>query len=256
MRITSYLPACVGVATLLVAAPAAHAQLIDPNYVATSILGAVGDDVAQQIALSNVFTFYGTAYNNVFLSTNGNLNFDNNADFASLVFPTSDSGPTIAALWSDWFTGVPLPPNQNLSVAAMYYRQDASGFLATWDVRFVEDETIRATFQARLNPDNSILLGFGEIDTRYQQFGGDGAEANLTGLNAGDGVRNADGNVRNAYAERFTQRLYTFSGSAASGNYNVVVSAVAPEPGTMSLFATALLVGGAVVRQRHSRTAR
>jgi hypothetical protein len=112
----------------------------------------------------------------------------------------------------------------------MFYNDNAQRFIATWDVRLVDDETIRGLFQVVLEKaSGDIKFGFGYLDAGYQAYSA--SNGNRTGLNSGDGVRFIDG-AQN-FASANTQRLYAYN--ATSGNYSVV-----PEPGTMLALAAGL----------------
>ncbi|GAA4352150.1 hypothetical protein GCM10023185_11540 [Hymenobacter saemangeumensis] len=72
----------------------------------TATNGPVGDDAMMNVVLPFSFTYGGTAYTSVNISTNGNIQFppSNSAQFTPQPIPTA-GGPDnyIALAWSDWF---------------------------------------------------------------------------------------------------------------------------------------------------------
>jgi uncharacterized cupin superfamily protein len=211
----------------------ASAQLFETDYASHTQPFTLADDEVANVALNGAFSFYGTSYNSLSLSTNGNINFSGNNDFFAPAFPSASSGPVIAALWSDWFVDTEISANYS----RMFYDNNAQRFIATWDVRLVDDETITATFQAVLNKTTGdIFFGYGQIAAGYATYAA--SNGNRTGLNAGDGVRFTDG-MQNL-ASSNTRKHYALSDS---GNYTVV-----PEPGTM----LALAAGLAFLRKKRS----
>ena len=241
MKITLFV-AAFAVATLATTSLPARADLIVADYLTGATQGVAADDAFSTVALTNPFTFFGTSYSTVYMSTNGFLSFTNdtnlNSSFGSAVFPNAN-GAIIAPLWSDWFT------DADPSYAAMYFREDANRFVATWDVRLTDDETIEALFQAVLGTDGTIQFGYGAVNSGFAAFSGDLANAGLTGINAGDGVRSVGGAVRNEAVNLSTQ-TYTPNG----GTYSLV-STVVPEAGTVSLLSLGTVaLGGAVVARR------
>ena len=212
----------------------ASAQLFETDYASHTQPFTLADDEVANVALNGAFSFYGTSYNSLSLSTNGNINFSGNNDFFAPAFPSASAGPVIAALWSDWFVDTEI----SSEYSRMFYNDNAQRFIATWDVRLVDDETITATFQAILDKaSGDIKFGYGLVRTGYAAYAA--LNGNRTGLNAGDGVRFTDG-MQN-FASSNTQRLYAYN--ATSGNYSVV-----PEPGTM----LALAAGLAFLRKKRS----
>jgi hypothetical protein len=223
-----------GLVSLALASATAHGQLFESNYTAHAQAFSLADDEVASISLNGPVSFYGSSYNSLSLSTNGNINFSGNNDFFGTAFPSTSAGPVIAPLWSDWFAD-----NQiSADYSRVFYDDNASRFIATWDVRLVDDESVKAVFQAVLDKaSGQIKFGYGTIDSRYMQYAN--ANGNRTGLNAGDGLRFAD-NVQNGAMSNI-QRFYSYDASA--GNYNAV-----PEPATM--FAVGLGLAVAARRRR------
>ncbi len=223
-------------AALAATAAISQAQLFETDYLSHTQPFSLADDEVANIALNGAVSLYGTNYASLSLSTNGNVNFSGNNDFFSPSFPSAAAGAVIAPLWSDWFVDTLLASDYS----RLFYNDNAQRFVATWDVRLVDDESISALFQVVLDKVNGdIKFGYGQINSGYQAFSG--SNGNRTGLNAGDGVRFAD-NYQN-FVSSNTQRIYTYN--PANGNYSVV-----PEPASMIALSAGLV---ALARRRRAR---
>ncbi|MCX6632544.1 MAG: hypothetical protein NTW28_33485, partial [Candidatus Solibacter sp.] len=124
---------------------------------------ALGDDDSRQFALPFAFPFYGAAYTQVFLNSDGNLTFTA-ADSASTnrsVGRLTGGPPRIAPLLDD------LDPSR--SAGGVRFHADANRAVFSWvNVREYSDSGLgRAqTFQVRLYPDGSIQFSYSAVDSR------------------------------------------------------------------------------------------
>ncbi|MDP8207914.1 MAG: T9SS type A sorting domain-containing protein [Candidatus Electryonea clarkiae] len=116
------------------------------------------DDATIFITLPWVFNYYGTAYTNVWISTNGNVHFgDTERDSGNSPIP-NDLGPPaiIAPLWDD------LNPATG---GTIYYHGNENRFIVQWNaVRRFNDIVSRLTFQLILYPDDRILFQYNSVD--------------------------------------------------------------------------------------------
>jgi hypothetical protein len=72
------------------------------SHTAAAVNGPIGDDVTANINLGSAFSFYGTSFNSVAMSTNGNIQFGSSAtNFGNDPIPTTDFAGAIAAFWDD-----------------------------------------------------------------------------------------------------------------------------------------------------------
>ncbi len=121
----------------------------------------LGDDTGKFQVLSPAFTFYGTEYSQVYICSNGFLDFDiasNSPNYCS--FGENLDGlfdhPRIAALWDDLYPG-----NDG---AAVYFETIGSGSAAVHVVTFDQVPEYRNqgsnTFQVALHSDGTIDITY------------------------------------------------------------------------------------------------
>lgn len=159
-------------------------QWVDISQTGTQITGLGDDNVVGPIPIGFNFTYYWNTYNQVYVGSNGYIQFGSGTNIASGLngfdnFPSTKTAyrNTIGALLSDLtFTdinGAPIPQ------AKAYYQTIGDSFIITFDsVPFWTDETplhYRGvnTFQIILNrADSSITINYltsqGPVDGAYQ----------------------------------------------------------------------------------------
>ncbi len=119
----------------------------------------IGDDASRAIDLPFPFTFYGTAYNRVFLNSDGNLTF-NRADNASTARSLNrflEGPPRIALNFVD------LDPSVTSGTAGVYLLQNPGLVRVTWlDVPEFGAANSN-TFQVTLFPNGRISMAYGDV---------------------------------------------------------------------------------------------
>jgi subtilisin family serine protease len=153
-------------------------------------LGLSGDDVNLNVSMAFPFTFYGTSYTSVNVSTNGNLQFSgssigwSNGSLPSTAAPNGAIYPYWDDMYVDASAGV-----YTTTLGSTPNRQ----FVIEWrNVRYFGDETRRVSFEVILNEAN------GDIQTMYKDItGGDGLEM---GNSATVGIENQTGTVALQYS--------------------------------------------------------
>jgi hypothetical protein len=220
-----------------------------------------GDDEVAQIQLDQSFTFYGSSFDSVYISTNGNLNFTGSTEFENVGFPSSTSGGMIAPLWDD------LTLFQNSRII----EQQGDGYFAiTWNSMSTWfDLQQRHTFQAIVFNKSVSLSGFlfeaGDIAFAYGPMG---TELNFddsatVGLNKADGSEHAglpdsdqtlissdDISKLDPFKSEFI--LYRYNGSSYDVTYQNPNGAPVPEPATL----VALGLGAVGLLRRHRKRSR
>ena len=230
-------------ATLAIAAIGCVAQagLIFDPFNGESLFENDADDATVRRFLDEDYLLFGTPFASVDVSTNGNLNFNDNVNFQNEGFPSPFADGMISPLWDDYIVR---PGSQVLE-------HDGVGFYAfTWkNVSSWRDENSRHTFQAVIFAQNQNFGGFdflaGDIAFAYRSQGkGPNDDDATLGLNAfgggiaaglpGDGktVLKADDFDRLPLGKN-EFILYRWNGEG----YNVTLQQtqrVVPEPGTMA----------------------
>lgn len=146
------------------------------------------DDAFQEIALPFSFSFYGTPYDSVFVSTNGLLSFEvGTAAFANrlLAGSLSPDVPIAAVLWDDWVTFAS-------ALDAIHYQTvGAAGsrrLVVQWHVvqRFPGTPST-VTFQAVLHERGAAI--------EYRYLDTDSGDASASGAGATVGIRDRFGSA-------------------------------------------------------------
>jgi hypothetical protein len=139
-------------------------KVVTPNYIeANTVLPLSGNDASLQVALPFPFTFYGTTYNQAYVSTNGYLNFlpgaphNNSSNLCSLPRSASPNG-SIYAFWDD------LDVDGQASVRTESLGASPKRFVIEWrNVTFNEDFVNRIDFEIVLYETGAILLQYRNI---------------------------------------------------------------------------------------------
>jgi hypothetical protein len=150
-----------------------------------------GDDTTKSVTLPFSFTFAGTAYSSVKISSNGNIHFGTASNaYSNVAIPnTGNPNALIAALWDD------LSPNNG---GAIYTAVSGTGpnrtFVVEWrGVPRYNAGTNGATFEIQLTETtNQIWIVYQDTD-----FGNASYNA---GASATSGVENAAGSAGNSYS--------------------------------------------------------
>ena len=242
---------CVGVWVL---PAAAHATTIGPDafgYTATNEvpfafvdISATGtrvldnvDDQTVGAAIGFDFNFYGTTFDNLFISSNGILTFGaGNSQFGNVNLATASptgNGPTIAPAWDDWVT--------NDGDAIYYQTVGAVGsrqFIVQWnDIGTFGGSPGRVTFEALLfEASNNILFQYLDMDT--------GSEGDSAGASATVGIRNTDGHLNGQNLQ------WSFNQAVLREGEAILISPQAvPEPTSLLLLGS----GAAIIARRLRR---
>jgi hypothetical protein len=142
---------------------------------------SLGDDDVQKIALPFDFRFYGTTYNDLWVSSNGFVSFANSyTNWTNGCLPnTSVPNNAIYAFWDD------LRPADGGGGGTIYARQvDSETFVIEWHEVSHYGSSDHETFEIILKKDNTILL-------QYQSLSSTSS--------ATVGVENAKGTVAQQY---------------------------------------------------------
>jgi hypothetical protein len=128
------------------------------------------DQISEEIPLGFVFTYYGTQYNSIYISTTGVLTFNRStfwAGAASDPLPTAGGhgGNLIAGLWDNLLT-----PNHTCGVKNLHYiskgTYPARKFIVQWtDVKYFYTD-IYNTFQIVLNENGDIQYNYYNVTVR------------------------------------------------------------------------------------------
>jgi len=181
-------PICNGATVTLTATPtSAAAPVVAGGMAATTVAyntvaesgtigaGPAGDDVVSAaIALPFPFTFYGTTYNNVYISTNGFISFTNAGSgcCSGQAIPNT-FGPVVALGWTD------LNTNNGGNIT---YWNNATQFVVSFNNVAVFSGTGSINGQIVLNADGSIDINSTSVATTGTTTQG------INGGNGSDGV--------------------------------------------------------------------
>ena len=123
---------------------------------------SLGDDDAQRIALPFDFRFYGTTYNDLWVSSNGFVSFANGyTSWTNGCLPdTSAPNNAIYAFWDD------LRPADGGGGGTIYAKQvDNETFVIEWHEVSHFDRSDHETFEIILKKDNTILLQYQSLSS-------------------------------------------------------------------------------------------
>ncbi len=158
------------------------------------------DDCFQQVALPFTFTYYGVNYNQVFISNNGLLSFNQGVSaYIGTPFPAAGFPPLIAGFWGDVdtrnTTGLTSPGSNQV-----WYKIEAQRLIVFWDSVGVypTNNALRNSFQVIISspnnlgissgapgPQPNVAIIHGEMNWVLGTAGG--SVANV-GFDAGDGI--------------------------------------------------------------------
>jgi hypothetical protein len=161
----------------------------------TTQLTLTGDDVVQNVVLPFTFTYYGTGYSSVNVSTNGNLQFTGtDATWVNGAIPTPGSpNNAIYPYFDDDYVDTVAPPGTGVYTASLGVAPNRQ-FVIEWrNIRYF-DYSGRVGFEVILNEN-------GDVQTNYKDIlAGDGREM---GNSATVGIENAAGTdgIQYAYNE-------------------------------------------------------
>ncbi|HYP20170.1 MAG TPA: S-layer homology domain-containing protein [Chloroflexia bacterium] len=177
----------------------ADTEWLDNNLVADSA-GPLDDGVVTK-TLPFPFTFYGTTYTQVKISTNGNLHFGQATEWPPVhdgireCIPSSNypfaPQALVAPLWYDF--RVPRVPTDSVSGGVYTHLEGTSpnqNYIVEWrDVPAFGNNSRRATFEV-------ILSQNGEITFQYQNLVG----SDMDGTDATIGIQNSNGSIGLQYS--------------------------------------------------------
>jgi hypothetical protein len=187
----------VALIMLFISSPSAAQPIYTMDVVASSYVrangvlslpqGVLGDDYCWEITLPFSFTFYGTAYDRAYVSTNGYLNFlALNSAYYNTALPTPAlPNAAIYPFWDDLLVdGSASVRTQELGTAPN--RQ----FVIEWrDVTFYNNRSKRFDFEIVLHESGPILLQYANIDNDIANGGRE------MGSSATVGVENETGEI-------------------------------------------------------------
>ena len=123
------------------------------------------------------FNFYGTAYDELHVSSNGLITFESkNDEYVNANLYSSPEQAAIAPFWDD------LNDDDTTVAAAVYWELQGSKLIIQWDnVRFYGGATMgEITFQAILDAnDDSIQFNYPDLDSLHGGAGGAGATVGI-----------------------------------------------------------------------------
>jgi thermitase len=123
---------------------------------------SLGDDDVQKIVLPFDFRFYGTTYNDLWVSSNGFVSFANGyKNFTNDCLPSTNTpNNAIYAFWDD------LQPADGGGGGTIYAKQvDSETFVIEWHKVSHYNSSDRETFEIVLKKDNTILLQYQSLSS-------------------------------------------------------------------------------------------
>ncbi|NMO19901.1 carboxypeptidase regulatory-like domain-containing protein [Pyxidicoccus fallax] len=146
-------------------------RLQRPRYIeATTVLPLSGDDATVEVALPFSILFYGRPYTRAFVSTNGLVSFQESAaQYLNTPVPNAAApNAAIYALWDDLFV--------DASASVRVLEQGTAPnrrFIIEWrDVAFVDDPSLRVSFEIILHENGNVLLQYRGLDAGGLERGG------------------------------------------------------------------------------------
>jgi hypothetical protein len=156
------------------------ASLPCPDIRTTGTLLSLSDDSHQYVPIGFTFDFYGTAYTNAGVQSNGSMTFTNAYHgLSNVCAPDTSAVPYVAAYWDDLY-----PPSVRYqTVGTAPNRQ----FVAQWDIMRYPSTPNRAVFTVVLEETtNDIQVCY--LDAAYGSASYDG------GLSATSGIHGSSTN--------------------------------------------------------------
>ncbi len=146
-------------------------QIVPFSFIdANTVLPLSGDDNAVPVSLPFPFTFYGQTYNTAFVSTNGNLNFQElNARFSNEAIPNPNTpNAALYGFWDDLYVDSGVASVRTELLGTRPNRQ----FVIEWrDVAFCCISFERVRFEIVLFENGRILMQYTSIDANDREQG-------------------------------------------------------------------------------------
>jgi hypothetical protein len=148
-------------------------QFVDISSTGKPILAGAGDAFVKLSSLSGFkFSFYGTTYTSVYVSSNGLITFGSgNPSFVNTNLATSPLQPAIAPFWGNLLIGGGFN-------SAVYWQVQGIGaaqrMIIQWNQCsfYAGNHTGRLTFEAILNADGSIIYNYNSLNSGDYGTGG------------------------------------------------------------------------------------
>ena len=160
------------------------------NATGGTLLGGLSgqDDAAVSVALPFAFTFYGTSYNQMFVSSNGLITFGSgNASFTNTDLSASPTQPAIAAYWDDLHVSGGAANVYTLTQGVVGSRQ----FIVEWsDMSYFADNPRAGgfSFEAILSETSGFIrLNYLNLATGHNNLLNDNAASATVGVTNGAG---------------------------------------------------------------------
>jgi subtilisin family serine protease len=183
-----------------------------------------GDDNYLSVALPFTFSFYGTPYANVYVTTNGYLSFNSaGSTFVNSTIPNPGSpNAAIDAFWDDmWMDGSSTVKTDTLGVTPN------RRFVVEWDnVGFFSNTALRVDFETVLYESGDILTQYRNISLTDGMAQGNSATFGIENATGSDGLQYASGEaaVHDGLAVRYSVSAFTgVSGVVTDANDGLAI---------------------------------